>query len=109
MRYLGRLTLGNSPRGVIWKAQKEPIMANQSDRAPRWQCRLGYFSGGVDRPYGKKTNLRETSERSAALGDSPRIIYAAVFPHSGGAETKGDGLVWRRCRFGRDGSVFVPP
>ena len=81
--------MGNSPRERNWQAEAEPIMANQSDHASRRQCRLGSFSGGVDRPYGKKTNLRETSERSAVLRESLRVIDAAVFSHSGGTEAKG--------------------
>ena len=56
MRYLGRVAMGNSPRERNWQAETEPIMANQLGRAPRRQCRLGYFSGGVDRTDGKKTN-----------------------------------------------------
>ena len=56
MRHLGKVAMGNLPRELTCRAEKEPIMANQSDPAPRWQCRPGYFSGGVDRPYGKKTN-----------------------------------------------------
>ena len=56
MRYFGRVAmhicLGESTR----QAEKEPIMANQVDHAPRWQRGLGYFSDGVDRPYGKTTN-----------------------------------------------------
>ena len=84
-------------------------MANQSDHASRRQCRLGSFSGGVDRPYGKKTNLRETSERSAVLRESLRVIYAAVFSHSGGTEAKGGEIGGRRCYFSRVGSVFAPP
>ena len=84
-------------------------MANQSDHASRRQCRLGSCSGGVDRPYGKKTNMRETSERSAVLRDSPRVIYAAAFSHSGGTEAKGGEIGGRRCYFRRVGSVFAPP
>ena len=56
MRYLGRVAMDNSPRELTCRAEKEPIMANQLGRAPRRQCRLGYFSGGVDRTDGKKTN-----------------------------------------------------
>ena len=32
-----------------------------------------------------------------------------VFPHSGGAETKGDQIVGRRCYLGRVGSDFAQP
>ena len=53
MRYLGSVAMDNSPRELTCRAEKEPIMANQLGRAPRRQCRLGYLSGGVDRPYGK--------------------------------------------------------
>ena len=56
MRYLGRVAMDNSPRELTCRAEKEPIMANQLGRAPRRQCRLGYFSGGVDRTDGKRTN-----------------------------------------------------
>ena len=56
MRYLGRVAMDNSPRELTCRAEKEPIMANQLGRARRRQCRLGYFSGGVDRTDGKKTN-----------------------------------------------------
>ena len=101
--------MGNSPRERTWQVEAEPIMANQSDHASRRQCRLGSFSGGVDRPYGKKTNMRETSERSAVLRESLRVIYAAVFSHSGGTEAKGGEIGGRRCYFSRVGSVFAPP
>ena len=74
--------MGNSPREGNWQAEAEPIMANQSDHASRRQCRLGYFSGGVDRPYGKKTSVRETSERSAVLRAnlSPGNLRGGIFP-----------------------------
>ena len=84
-------------------------MANQPDHASRRQCRLGSFSGGVDRPYGKKPNMRETSERSAVLRESLRVIDAAAFSHSGGTEAKGGEIGGRRCYFSRVGSVFAPP
>ena len=74
MRHFGRVAMGNSPRELTWQADQEPIMANQMDHAPRRHCRLGYFPGGADLPYGEKTNYREASERSAALRDSPRIF-----------------------------------
>ena len=56
MRYLGAVAMGNSPRELTCRAEEEPIIANQLGRAPRRQCRRGYFPGGVDWPYGKKTN-----------------------------------------------------
>ena len=56
MRYFGRVTMHICPVESTWQAEKEPIMANQVDHAPRWQRGLGYFSDGVDRPYGKTTN-----------------------------------------------------
>ena len=56
MRYLGSVAMDNSPRELTCRAEKEPIMANQLGRAPRRQCRLGYFSGGVDGTDEKKTN-----------------------------------------------------
>ena len=103
-RYSGRVALGNSPLEFKRRAEKEPIMANQSDHAPRSRRRLGSFSGGVDRPYGKRTSVRETSERSSALAHSPRI-----FSHPGGAGAKGDEIVGRRCRVGRADSAFATP
>ena len=56
MRHFSRVAMDNSPRELTWQAEKEPIMANQLDNAPRRYCRLGYLSGGVDRPYGEKKN-----------------------------------------------------
>ena len=56
MRHFGRVATGNLPRELSWQAEREPIMVNQVDDAPRRQRRLGYFSSRVDRPYGKKTN-----------------------------------------------------
>ena len=56
MRYLGSVAMNNSPRELTRRAEKEPIVANQLGRAPRRQCRLGYFSGGADRTDGEKTN-----------------------------------------------------
>ena len=56
MRYLGRDAMDIVLQGSTWQAEKEPIMSNRVDHAPGWQRRLGYFSGRVDRPYGKKTN-----------------------------------------------------
>ena len=56
MRHFSRVAMDNSPRELTWQADQEPIMANQMDHAPRWHCRLGYFPGGADLPYGEKTN-----------------------------------------------------
>ena len=56
MRYLGRVAMDNYPRELTCRPEEEPIMASQLGRAPRRQRRLGYLSGGVDRPYGEKTN-----------------------------------------------------
>ena len=56
MRHFGRVATGNLPREVSWQAEREPIMVNQVDHAPRRQRRLGYFSSRVDRSYGQKTN-----------------------------------------------------
>ena len=56
MRSLGRDAVDNSPWVSTERAGKKPTMANQVDHAPRWQRGLGYFSDGVDRPYGKTTN-----------------------------------------------------
>ena len=33
--------------------REKPIMANQCGRAPRWQCRLGCLSAGVECTYGE--------------------------------------------------------
>ena len=49
-------------------------------RAPRRQCRLAHFSGGVDRPYGNKATVREIPTHRAALRDSPRIFSRRYFP-----------------------------
>ena len=56
MRYLGSVAMDHSPRELTCRAEREPIMANQLGRAAPRQCRLGYFSEGVDRTDGKKTN-----------------------------------------------------
>ena len=71
-RHSGRVAMGNFPRELTCRAEKEPIMANQLGRAPRRQCRFGYFSGGVDRTYGETTHGLETSESGAVVGKSPR-------------------------------------
>ena len=60
------------PRELTCRAEKEPSMASQLDHAPRRQCRLGYFSGGVDQPYGGTTDRLETSEGGAVVGESSR-------------------------------------
>ena len=56
MRHLGRVATGNLPRESSRQAEREPIMVNQVDHAPRLQRRLGHFSSSVDRSYRKKTN-----------------------------------------------------
>ena len=81
-RYFGRAAMDNPPRGSTSQAEGDSIMANQVGHAPRWQCRLGYFSGGVGCPNVKKTNARETSERSAALGEPPLILRGGISPPS---------------------------
>ena len=73
MRYFGGITMD------IWaeptrQAEGETIMANRMDHAPRWQRRIGYSPGGVACRYAKETNVRGTSERSAVVGESPRIF-----------------------------------
>ena len=55
-------------------------MANQLDHAPPRQCRLGYFCGRVDRPYGKGEIAREISEHGNVLGDSPWIVTRGFAP-----------------------------
>ena len=54
MRHVSRVATDNFPRKSTWPAEPKPMMATQVDCAPRRQCRLGYFSGGVGRPYRKK-------------------------------------------------------
>ena len=44
MRYFGRLPMDICPGESTWQAEEEPIMANQVDHVPHWQCGLGYFS-----------------------------------------------------------------
>ena len=84
MRYFGGVALDNALRELTWQAEKEPTMPNRVDLAPRWQFRLRCFPGGVDRPYGKKTNSRGTSERSAALGGRPRNFTRRYRPTQAG-------------------------
>ena len=72
MRYFERVAMDNFLRELTCRGEKEPIMASQLDHAPRRQCRLGHFSGGVDRKYGETTDGLETSEIGAVLGKSSR-------------------------------------
>ena len=97
--------MGNSPREHNWEAEAEPIMANQSDHASRRQCRLGYFPGGVDQPYGETTDGLETSEGGAVVGESSREFTRR---HSSTQATRVE-VAGRRRRFGRVGSVFATP
>ena len=80
VRSFGRVAMDHSPRVLTWQAAKKPTMANQVDRAPRRQCRLAHFPGGVDRPHGNKANVRETPARRAALCDFTRISSRRYFP-----------------------------
>ena len=79
MRHSGGVAMDLFPREWSWQAEEKPSMANQLDHPPRWRCRLGYFSGGVDRPYGKKTNERETSKRGAGLGGSSISAHRSAY------------------------------
>ena len=56
MRYFCSVAVNICPQELTCRADKKPIMANHVGRAPRWQCRLGNFPDGVDRPYGNETN-----------------------------------------------------
>ena len=98
MRYLGSVAMGKLPGVLTCRAEKGPIMANQLGRAPRRQCRLGYFPGRVDRPLdGKKINVRETPARSAALCESPRILSRRYFATLAGRRPTGEEIAGRRC------------
>ena len=72
--------MGNFPQELTRQAEKEPIVANRVDRPPCRQCRFGYISCGVDSSRGKKTNGRETSQRSAVLGEFLREFTQPSFP-----------------------------
>ena len=74
MHYFCRVAMDGCPRKLTSRSEKKPITPNQLDQAPRWRCRVGYFSSGVDRLYRQKTRWRATSGRGAALCDSPRIF-----------------------------------
>ena len=80
MRHFSRVAVDHSPWVLTCRAETKPTMANQVDHAPRRQCRLGYFPGRVDRPYGNKTNVRVTPALSAVSRDSPRILSRRHFP-----------------------------
>ena len=80
IRYFGRVATDVWLRRLARRAGREPNMANQVDRAPRWQCGFGYLSGGADRRYRKTTNLRGTSQRSATLSGCPRILREGFSP-----------------------------
>ena len=96
MHFFGRVAMDHSPWVLTWRAAKKRTMANQVDRAPRRQCCLGYLSGGVDRPYGNKANVRETPARRAALCESPRILLRRYFPTLAERRPKGGGQAGRR-------------
>ena len=57
MRHFSRVAMDKFPGELTCRPEEEPIKANQLDRAPRRQCRLGYLSGGVGRPYGRENEL----------------------------------------------------
>ena len=56
LHHFSRVAMDHSPRVSTWQAEEEPIVASQLDHTPGCQRRLGHFSGGVDMPYGKKTD-----------------------------------------------------
>ena len=55
--YFSRVGSVFAPLESTCRAEQTPIMASHFGRAPRWQCRRGYFSAGVDCPYGKLPNF----------------------------------------------------
>ena len=59
MHHVSRVAMDTFPRESTWPAEKKPTMATQVDRVSRWQCRLGYFPGGVDRPCGRNKGVRK--------------------------------------------------
>ena len=96
MRHFSRVAMDSSPLVLTWRAGEKPTMANQVGRAPRQQCRLGYFPGGVDRPYGNKANVREIPTRRAALRDSPRMLSRRYFPSLAKRRPTGDEIAGQR-------------
>ena len=76
--YLSRVGSVFAPPESTCRAEKEPTTAD------RWQCRLGFLSAGVDCPYGELPSFR-TQRRFGRVSSE---FYAAVFPHSGGTETR---------------------
>ena len=56
LRHFSRVAMDNSPRGLTWRAEQEPIVASQLDHAPRCQRRLDHFSGRGDLSYGEETD-----------------------------------------------------
>ena len=51
-----RVAMDKFPGELTCRLEKEPIMANQLDHAPRRRRRLGHFCGGVGHPYEEATN-----------------------------------------------------
>ena len=91
MRYVGTVAMDICPGESTCRWGKEPIMADQVDHAPRWQCGFGYLSDGVDRPEKQKTSAKLL--KSAPLWARVLGLYVAVLSHSGRAETQGDQIV----------------
>ena len=62
-------------------AQDEQIRTGQKNlrQAQFWQCRLGYFLGGIERVGGEKTNDRQTLEPRAVWGVSPPLFVRRYF------------------------------
>ena len=108
MRYFGRVAMGNFPQEFNWHAENEPIMANQVDHAPRWRCRLGYFSAGVTGQT-ERGQMRAKLLNAAAFWATLLGFNVAVLFHSGGPRTKREEKNGRGCRFGRVGSVLATP
>ena len=80
-------------------------MANQCGRAPRWQCRLGHLSAGVECTYRELPDFG--TQRRAGRGSSD--LYPVAFFHSDGTETERNKEVGQRCYFETVGSVFASP
>ena len=74
---------------------EKPITANQCGRTPRWQCRLGYLSAGVECTYGELPNFGKRRRVGRVFSD----LYPVAFFHADGRETERGREVGRRCYF----------
>ena len=72
--------------------REKPIMANQCGRAPRWQCRLGCLSAGVECTYGELPIFGTRRRLRRGLSD---------LHGRGGAETE----IGAEAKLGRDASL----